>query len=897
MNRRPRMDFHERLQAALASSYRLERELGGGGMSRVFVATETALGRRVVIKVLPPELAAGLSVERFRREIQLAASLQHPHIVPLLAAGPAADMLYYTMPLIEGESLRGKIAREGELPIGETVRILRDVVDALACAHEHDIVHRDIKPDNVLVSRHHGMVADFGVAKALSEATGPSSVTSTGMALGTPAYMAPEQATADPHVDHRADIYAVGALAYEMLSGRPPFTGSSPQAVLAAQVTQRPDPVTRYRASVPPALSTMVMRCLEKSPADRYQSADELLHLLEAMATPSGGTAPTEARTAADKPISARLRAVARHRSVYLVLGALTVLGLAWSFTRHRGGRAADPLPTTARAVVVLPFENLGRPEDEYFADGVTEEITNRLTSIGGLRVISRNSARQYKGTQKPLKQIGEELGVSYALVGTVRWGKAGDSTQVRVSPELIRVSDGTNVWAHAYDAVVAGMFRVQSDIAEEVAGALNVALAEPERQALAAKPTDNPQAYDYYLRGKQYYERGYAEGPLRLAEDLFGKALAADPNFALAWAALSGVHDELYWFFYDRSEKRLAQQKEAAERALSLQPNLPEGHVALGYYHYHGRLDYEVALREFELALQLRPNDSEVYQAIGLVQRRQGKWREAFENQKRAVELDPRSLTNRTEAASTALALKDFTQAEHYFAEAATLAPDEPGGYAGLADVALARGDREKFREVLRTGLERVGPERFIPVPSGPGALPGLLQLLDDGHSAELHRIGVSAFGSDKFIYYLTKAELHYHERRVPLARAYADSARVLLEGRLGIHPEDGPLHSFLSWAYALQGRREEAIREGKAAEQIYPLSRDALGGQAVIWFLARIYVLVNEPDSAVAQLQVLLSIPSVITKPWLRIDPVWAPLRSNPRFQALIAEDRPAG
>jgi eukaryotic-like serine/threonine-protein kinase len=291
-------ELAERLQAALGQAYTIERELGGGGMSRVFIATETSLGRRVVIKVLPPELAAGLSIDRFRREIQLAASLQHPHIVPLLAASAAEGVLYYTMPLIEGESLRTRIARVGELPIGESIRILRDVVDALACAHERGIVHRDIKPDNVLVSRHHGLVTDFGVAKALSEASGPSSVTSTGIALGTPAYMAPEQAVADPHVDHRADVYAVGALGYEMLTGRPPFTGSSPQAVLAAQVTQAPEPLNKIRSTVPPALTALIMRCLEKHPADRWQTTDELLHQLEAMATPSGGTTPTLATLA-----------------------------------------------------------------------------------------------------------------------------------------------------------------------------------------------------------------------------------------------------------------------------------------------------------------------------------------------------------------------------------------------------------------------------------------------------------------------------------------------------------------------------------------------------------------------------------------------------------------------
>jgi serine/threonine-protein kinase len=269
-------------------------------MSRVFAAQEIELGRQVVIKVLPPEMSAGVNVDRFRREIQLAARLQHPHVVPLLTAGSKDDLIWYVMPFIEGESLRAKLAREGELPVGETVRILREVADALQYAHRQGVVHRDIKPDNVLISNNHAVVADFGVAKAVSASTGESSLTSLGVALGTPAYMAPEQASADPHVDHRADIYALGAMAYEMLAGRPPFTGPNPQAVLAAHVMTNPDPVTTHRATVPLGLAEVVMRCLAKKAADRWQRADELIPHLDALLTPTGGMTPT-----ATQPVAA----------------------------------------------------------------------------------------------------------------------------------------------------------------------------------------------------------------------------------------------------------------------------------------------------------------------------------------------------------------------------------------------------------------------------------------------------------------------------------------------------------------------------------------------------------------------------------------------------------------
>ncbi len=332
----PSSELEGRLQAALGPTYRVLRELGGGGMSRVFLAEEPRLGRQVVVKVLPPEMGAGVNADRFEREIRLAARLQHPHIVPLLTAGAAGDLLYYVMPFIAGESLRAKLAREGELPIPEAVRILRDVVDALAYAHRSGVVHRDIKPDNVLLAEGHALVTDFGVAKAVSASGASGSLTSLGVALGTPAYMAPEQAAADPHVDQRADLYAAGALAYEMLCGMPPFTAASSQELLAAHLTQAPEPIARRRPAVSPALNTLVMRCLEKRPADRWQSAADLIPQLEAMATPSGGTTPITARPAAAAPAAARRAHPARVAALFLAASG-AVLAAVYGLVRGLG--------------------------------------------------------------------------------------------------------------------------------------------------------------------------------------------------------------------------------------------------------------------------------------------------------------------------------------------------------------------------------------------------------------------------------------------------------------------------------------------------------------------------------------------------------------------------------
>ncbi|HKT61629.1 MAG TPA: protein kinase, partial [Gemmatimonadales bacterium] len=332
------IDLEERLRGAVGDQYRILKELGGGGMSRVFLAEEVRLGRQVVLKLLPPEMGASVNVERFEREIQLAARLQHPHIVPLLTAGAQGDLLYYVMPFISGESLRVKLAREGELPVAEAVRILREVVDALAYAHRNGVVHRDIKPDNILLSEGHAVVTDFGVAKAVTASSGGASLTSLGVALGTPAYMAPEQAVADPHVDHRADIYAVGALAYEMLAGRPPFTAPTAQALLAAQITQTPDPVSQHRRTVPPALNAVVMRCLEKRAADRWQSAADLMPQLDAMSTPSSGTVPVMAPAVISTGTEQAIRRghPARVAALFF-LGSLVVLGVVWALVQRLG--------------------------------------------------------------------------------------------------------------------------------------------------------------------------------------------------------------------------------------------------------------------------------------------------------------------------------------------------------------------------------------------------------------------------------------------------------------------------------------------------------------------------------------------------------------------------------
>lgn len=385
-------NLRAQLQNALGEAYSLERELGGGGMSHVYLATEKALGRQVVVKVLPAEMSGQVSVERFKREIALAARLQHPHIVPLLSAGEAGGLPYFTMPLIEGESLPARLMKQGELPLNEAVRVLREIAAALAYAHERGIVHRDIKPDNVLMSGGSAMITDFGVAKALSMSSNAEegSVTSIGIALGTPAYMSPEQASADPAVDLRADIYSFGILAYELLTGQPPFVGRTPQNLLAAHVTETPEYVTKRRTAIPPGLGALVMRCLEKRAADRPQSAVELMHALDQVNTPSGGTVPTMVlrgtQTAATSAPPESIRWIA----IAAVLVAVIAGG--WFAISKVGGASS------ARSIAVLPMDVGRDTAHAYLADGLSAELATRLTKIPGLAVRAYSSSQAMRG-------------------------------------------------------------------------------------------------------------------------------------------------------------------------------------------------------------------------------------------------------------------------------------------------------------------------------------------------------------------------------------------------------------------------------------------------------------------------------------------------------------------
>jgi serine/threonine-protein kinase len=611
----------ERLKSALADSYAIEREIGSGGMATVYLAKDLKHHRQVAIKVLRPDLAAALGSERFLREVELTANLTHPHILGLFDSGEADGSLYYVMPYIEGETLRDRMNREGQLPLDDALQITREVAAALGYAHSRDVIHRDIKPENVLLSAGEAVVADFGIARAITEA-GEEHLTETGVSIGTPAYMSPEQASGAHKLDGRSDVYSLGCVLYEMLAGEPPYTGPTAQAVLAKKLSEATPRVSVVRERVPPNVEAAIDQALAKAPADRFVTAEQFVEALSA----------ERLSITAHSAVWKRRLTVPVLVSIGVVSVVTVLMLVAWPFTQD---------PEGPPRLAVLPFDNLGSLDDEYVADDLTGEITSRLTNLSGLFVISRPSALQYKDSEKTLAEIAAELSVDYVLNGTVRVERVIDGVdRARIIPELIRVSDNAQLWSDPITVALAAgdYFRVQAEIAEQVAGALDVTVLDPERRRLAAAPTENLEAHDSYLRGREYAARSYEEQDYRIAIQMYQRAVDLDPDFALAWAHLSTQHSHMWWEFYDRTQERLAMAREAVDEALRLDPDLPEAHEALGWYHYHGHLDYDSALTAFAIALESRPNSSSSIYAIATVLRRQGRMVQALANFERAV-------------------------------------------------------------------------------------------------------------------------------------------------------------------------------------------------------------------------------------------------------------------
>jgi serine/threonine protein kinase/Tfp pilus assembly protein PilF len=874
------------------SHYKILEKLGEGGMGVVYKAEDTRLNRFVALKFLPPHTTSSSEERsRFLQEAQAASALNHPNVCTIHDIKQEDGHDFIVMEFVDGETLRRRLTR-GPLDTDEAIAFAIQIGDALQEAHGKGIVHRDIKADNIIVNTKDQIkVMDFGLAKL----KGSMKLTKTSSTVGTLAYMAPEQIQGS-EVDHRSDIFSFGVVLFEMLTGRLPFRGEHDAAMMYSILNEQPDQIQTHRPNLSPEFAHILNRALEKNPSDRYQSIEDVLIDLRRLKRDSSRVLrPSDHVQSQVLPYGTLSK---KQISTWLKLGVATLgvvlVALAVIFLPGKDGQIPTKQEQTKKMVVVLPFENLGSPEQEYFADGIAEEITSRLSGLSGLGVIARSSAMQYKKTNKTLKQIGEELNVGYVLQGTIRWGALPEGgSRVRINPALVKVEDATQVWSQPYEAVMSDVFKLQSDIATQVANALGVTLLQQERQTLEVRLTENSEAYDFYLRGKEYFNRSYERKDLQTAEQMFRRAIDLDPQFAAAYALYAQLNVSMYWFFYDHTEDRILLAKNHAEKALSLDPNLAEAHTAMGFYHYQGRLEYERALEEFETALRLQPNSANIMIGIASVRRRQGRAQEAAENYARATEIDPRDATAHFNLGETFMLQRRYADAERSLHRSTSLAPDWVYPYMALAmnqiqwtgNIAAARGI---LKDAIGHNID-TRDQGFV-------ASMFLMDFLDRkfNDALKLLEAGPPIYAQNQFSYTtkdLLSAEVYRAMGKPDDVRAVSASAEIMIREELRRNGDDPRLHSALGLALAGLGRKEDAIQSGKRGVELMPLTKEAWRGGFREYELARIYAIVGEQEAAIEILERLLSMPFDLSAQQLRIDPVWDPLRDNARFQRLLA------
>ena len=731
----------DRLSAALSDRYTIERELGAGGMATVYLARDLRLGRPVAIKVVRPDLAAALGAERFLAEIRVTANLQHPNLVPLFEGGEAAGQLFYVMPYVEGESLRDRLTRDRQLPLDDALHVAFEVADALGYAHRIGIVHRDVKPENVLLAGGHAILTDFGIACALS-AVGPASgprLTEVGFSLGTPPYMSPEQATAEPQLDGRSDQYSLAVVLYEALAGTPPYSGSSWRAILARQLTDPLPSLRAIRGDVPEVVERAITRALAREPGDRFDTMAAFVAALRA----SASRAPSN------------------------------------------------------RSIAVLPFLNMSAdPENEHFADGITEDVISQLSKIRALQVISRTSVMPFKGRQHGLREIAEQLHVSTLVEGSVR--RAGD--RVRIVAQLIDAATDQHLWSDTFDRQLTDIFAIQSEVALQIAVALKAELSSDERSRIEKEPTNDVAAYQEYLQGRHCLIRYTAEG-MRQAIVFFEQALAIDPRYALAYAGIAMAYTELGEVGALDPEQAYPKAKAAVARALALDPDLAEAHCTAAFGKFVYEFDWPGAEAEFKRALELSPSNSDTYDLYGRMCSALGRFEEAIALQRRAHDLDP---------------------------------------LAHPVDVATAYLRAGRFDEALDAATRAIG--------------------LDRDYARAHSTMGWALFGKQQFA-----------------------EGLAAMEHAVRLAPGDSLWLGQLGEAYALAGRIDDAERTLREMEE---LSRHRY---VAPYHLAYVYTGLGQQDRAMDCLEDAFErrAGSIYG---IRGSFLFAPLRENPRFKALL-------
>ncbi len=865
--------------SVFAGRYQIIEVLGKGGMGKVYRALDKKLNEEVALKLVRPEIASDKkTLERFSNELKIARKIAHKNVGRMYELMEEKGTHFITMEYVPGEDLKSFIKRAETLSAGKAISIAKQICEGLAEAHELGVVHRDLKPQNIMIDKEgNSRIMDFGIARSLKA----KGITDAGVMIGTPAYMSPEQDDAK-ETDQRSDIYPLGVILYEMVTGRVPFEGAPPLRVAVKQKTETPEDPRKLNSQIPEDLSRVILRCIEKDKEKRYQSAGELRSELSNI---EKGIPTTERVFPKRKPITSKeITVTFGLKKLFipaLVAMAITIIAvIIWQILPQE----------QIDSIAILPLENLsGDPEQDFFANGMTEVLIANIAQIKALRVISRKSVMRYKTTEKSLPEIARELNVDAVLEGSVM--RAGN--KVRITVQLIQAEPEQHLWAMSYERNLRDVLALQSEVAQAIAREIKIKLTPQEEARFARTQPINPEAYQAYLRGIDIIEGiSYSAEDIGMAAQMFERAVEIDSSFALAYARLSEAHSQLYHHGYDQTEDRLAKAKAAVDKALEFQLDLPDAHLAFGYYYYWGHKAYDRALEEFAIAEKDLPNDTRILEAVAFIWRRQGNFEAGLSNLKRVSEMNPRDAATAVEVGVTYTHLRRYHEAERYYDRSIFLEPDQVYGYLNKAfNYWLGEGSIEKARTTLEKMPRKMDPYSVY--------YWFLQELYERNYQEALDRLSSATIESielqEVFIPRAQLAGIIYLLMNEPAqARASFDSARTILEREVKERSDDARVHSSLGIVYAALGRKEEAIQEGKMAVELYPVSKDAYIGVDRVKDLAFIYTMVGDYEAALDQIEYLLSIPGWFSVPLLRLDPIWDPLRHHPRFQKLLKGKR---